>query len=245
MKYKLVTEFETLEELAAFVATGMNASVPLVGVANIETPAPAETSMPQSSPSGSVDLDISGLPWDERIHASTKSQTAKGLWSKRRGVDASVTIAIEAELRANTPLPTPAETPIIQTTVAPETPAPSPMPQMDQPTPMQQQPAPSPMPQMDQQAPTPVPFQQPPTPAPVQQQPAGIDYNGFMQTLSTQMQQKDANGLPLVDANYLAAVTVEINTAFGTQFTAITDISTNPGAITFAVQCFQRDGKWD
>jgi hypothetical protein len=33
------------------------------------------------------ELDSDGLPWDERIHAATKTKTAKGAWKKKRGVD--------------------------------------------------------------------------------------------------------------------------------------------------------------
>jgi len=43
--------------------------------------------------------DASGLPWDERIHASTKTRTAKNLWTRRRGVDDALVAQIEAELR--------------------------------------------------------------------------------------------------------------------------------------------------
>jgi len=33
------------------------------------------------------DLDAEGMPWDERIHASTKTKTATGVWKAKRGVD--------------------------------------------------------------------------------------------------------------------------------------------------------------
>lgn len=47
-----------------------------------------------------VDRDAAGLPWDERIHASTKSKIADGTWKSKRGVDAALVVAVEAELRA-------------------------------------------------------------------------------------------------------------------------------------------------
>lgn len=47
-----------------------------------------------------VDRDSAGLPWDERIHASTKSKIADGTWKSKRGVDAALVVAVESELRA-------------------------------------------------------------------------------------------------------------------------------------------------
>ena len=44
-------------------------------------------------------LDANGLPWDERIHAGTKTKTADGSWKKKRGVDPDVLKEIEQELR--------------------------------------------------------------------------------------------------------------------------------------------------
>ncbi len=45
-------------------------------------------------------LDSTGLPWDERIHSSAKSQTGKGVWTKRKGVDDATFNAVSAQLRA-------------------------------------------------------------------------------------------------------------------------------------------------
>lgn len=45
-------------------------------------------------------LDSTGLPWDSRIHASTKTQTKQDAWKKRKGVDAETVAQVEAELRA-------------------------------------------------------------------------------------------------------------------------------------------------
>ena len=70
------------------------------------------------------DCDINGLPWDARIHASTKTKIDDGSWRARRGVAKEVIAQIEAELKsgaapttaapvpfvvpADTPIPTPA-----------------------------------------------------------------------------------------------------------------------------------------
>lgn len=55
---------------------------------------------PTTTAVATAELDTSGLPWDLRIHARTKSKTASGLWTKKRGVDAKLVSTVEAELRA-------------------------------------------------------------------------------------------------------------------------------------------------
>lgn len=52
-------------------------------------------------------IDKSGLPWDERIHASTRTLTADGLWRKKRGIDEAAVTAVEAELRKVMAIPSP------------------------------------------------------------------------------------------------------------------------------------------
>lgn len=44
-------------------------------------------------------VDVEGLPWDERIHSSNKKKTAKGVWVARRGVDDITRVAVIRELR--------------------------------------------------------------------------------------------------------------------------------------------------
>lgn len=54
-----------------------------------------------TNPAPGVELDSKGLPWDARIHASTKSKKKDGTWTALRGLnDAAKVAAIEAELRA-------------------------------------------------------------------------------------------------------------------------------------------------
>lgn len=50
-----------------------------------------------------ADLDTDGLPWDARIHASTKTKTAKGTWTLAKRVDPKVREAVIAELHAMYP----------------------------------------------------------------------------------------------------------------------------------------------
>lgn len=66
-------------------------------------PSPYEIKMPiDTTPEATVDVDPvtdkSGLPWDERIHSSNKKLTAKGEWTRRRGVDDITFETVKAEL---------------------------------------------------------------------------------------------------------------------------------------------------
>lgn len=67
------------------------------------TPAPqpddASDAAGSTPPAPSGMLDSDGLPWDGRIHASTRTTTAKGVWKKKKGVDEALTAAVTAELR--------------------------------------------------------------------------------------------------------------------------------------------------
>lgn len=80
-----------------------------------DTPAPTP---PQVTPSevATAQLDVDGLPWDARIHASTKTQTQKKQWTRRKGVDDTTYNAVIAELRALYPAATVATAPAVPTT---------------------------------------------------------------------------------------------------------------------------------
>lgn len=52
-------------------------------------------------------LDKNGLPWDDRIHAGSKAKTQDGSWRTKRGVDAGLLAAVQAELRGIMGLPAP------------------------------------------------------------------------------------------------------------------------------------------
>jgi hypothetical protein len=51
----------------------------------------AETPAPET--------DAAGLPWDERIHASTKALNVDGTWRRRRNIDTAEIARVEAELK--------------------------------------------------------------------------------------------------------------------------------------------------
>lgn len=64
-------------------------------------PTPANGSLPiEAAPAGEVERDKDGIPWDERIHASTKTKTQAGIWTRRRNLDDATFDAVTAELRA-------------------------------------------------------------------------------------------------------------------------------------------------
>lgn len=49
---------------------------------------------------GDPKRDVNGLPWDERIHSSSRAVNADGSWRAKRGVDSGLVAAVEDELRA-------------------------------------------------------------------------------------------------------------------------------------------------
>jgi hypothetical protein len=84
--------------------------IPPVPAAPAAAAAPTATAQP-SAPAG-VDVDAKGLPWDSRIHASTKVKNADGTWRARRGVDPQLVLTVEAELRAALAIPGPVAAPV-------------------------------------------------------------------------------------------------------------------------------------
>lgn len=50
-------------------------------------------------PAPQVPLDKEGLPWDSRIHSSSKAFIADGTWKLRRGVDPAEVATVKAQLR--------------------------------------------------------------------------------------------------------------------------------------------------
>jgi len=268
MKPTLTLTFETGDELAKFVAGHFGSGQSQAPVA---TPVPAPAALPMPNPQASpgsampttaapenedddqgapaadaTGVDADGLPWDERIHAPSKGQNKDGTWRKKKKLEDAFVAGVEAELRAGTTAPVAPGAPAM-----PAAPTPSPMPQVNQqPAPaapgapaMPAAPTPPPMPQVDQQPAPAAPGAPAPEPAPA---PAaeGIDFHTFMQQLSAQMQKRDETGQPVINADYLAQATAEISGAWSVPLNAITDISSNPQMITYAVQVFQRDGKW-
>lgn len=83
---------------------GATAPLPLAPVAPA-TVAPLATAQ-TASPASGVEVDKNGLPWDARIHSSSKSKTQQGVWTRRRGLNDDAMVArVEAELRQLMALP--------------------------------------------------------------------------------------------------------------------------------------------
>jgi hypothetical protein len=61
---------------------------------------PAAPMAPPPVAAAVAELDKYGLPWDARIHASTKGKNVTGEWRGKRGVDAALVAQVTAEWRA-------------------------------------------------------------------------------------------------------------------------------------------------
>lgn len=116
---KAIIEEEVTHPADAFVQELEAVEAPAPVIEETEAPAPA------------IDVDCTGLPWDARIHAGTKTKTAKGEWKKKRGVDPILVKQVEAELTELMAVPTPVqeETPPTPVEHAPaaDTPPPAPV----------------------------------------------------------------------------------------------------------------------
>lgn len=66
--------------------------------------APTEPAAPLN-PAPGVELDSKGMPWDDRIHASTKTKISDGSWKAKRGVEPALLAQVTAELKGGAPLP--------------------------------------------------------------------------------------------------------------------------------------------
>lgn len=139
---------------------------------------PAEPEQPTSTGAG-VELDADGLPWDSRIHSSSKAKTQKGVWKKKKGVSDDIKDKVESELRQLMAAPTtePASSP------APVTPPPAPAePQQPVPTPP---PADVPTPPTTEPAPV--------TPPPAETNDAPSTFAEFLKAVFAKVQSKETS----------------------------------------------------
>ena len=106
-----VTEADMVGQIAEpdAVADSNNDPLPFVpsaGVAGNTT----LTNTTTATASG-VELDANGIPWDARIHSSSKEKLVKGGgWKLKRGVDKDLVDQVETELKAALSAPAPAQT---------------------------------------------------------------------------------------------------------------------------------------
>lgn len=105
----MVDALPSAADVAAHAPSVFN--TPAVGQQPIQSPDPVDLVDP---------VDKQGVPWDERIHSSSKKQSAKGLWAKRRNLAEGVYEQITAELLSGQPQPEP--TPVSDERLAPITP---------------------------------------------------------------------------------------------------------------------------
>lgn len=63
-------------------------------------PLTGATAQTDSNGSDNSEPDVNGLPWDARIHSSSKNKNQDGTWRYTRGGDPEVRARVEAELRA-------------------------------------------------------------------------------------------------------------------------------------------------
>jgi hypothetical protein len=82
------------ELLVNATVAGDTGQITTTGTGTPISNAPASTSNAQ--------LDKNGLPWDERIHSSSKAITEKGEWRAKRNVPADLRAKVEAELKGAT-----------------------------------------------------------------------------------------------------------------------------------------------
>lgn len=228
----------------------------LIGIddANVASLTPAPVITPGVAAVGAVanvDLDATGLPWDERIHASTKTKKADGSWTKRRGVQDSEYMAVEAELRAKFPtLPTggvpsaamaspvvaasPVAEPVAQPVVAAPVPVAAPVVAAAPVAPVAQPVVAAPIPVA---APAPTPVPQP------MQSPTTL--HELMQNLGPLMDPAQGGR---ITAEYLNGILAEVNTAWqqhlgGKSLTSLADIAAFPTLeiVPWIWQLFARD----
>ena len=67
---------------------------------DLTPPPPPPSANAQGASDTSLVLDKNGLPWDGRIHSSSKNMNADGTWRYLRGGDVDLRATVEGELRA-------------------------------------------------------------------------------------------------------------------------------------------------
>lgn len=191
-------------------------------------------------------VDSNGLPWDERIHSSSKALTEKGAWRKRKGVNDLTVTAVEAELRARAPNVAAALAPHIPP-VTTGVPLPPPVIPGAPGVPAVPMPMP-PVPPLASPGPEAIMPHAPPVPVPAASQPGKpdpetvTDFNKFMQLIAPGLQTG------AYTAEYFGELCGKISVAanLNPPMTAITDLS-QPSynhLVSYAAQLMRNDGKW-
>lgn len=94
-----VAPLPTAPAATATSPTPPTANVPPAPPTASAAPVPSAPAAP-TNPAG-VEVDSEGIPWDGRIHGSTRAKNTDGTWRQKRGLnDPALKKRIEAELRA-------------------------------------------------------------------------------------------------------------------------------------------------
>lgn len=82
------------------------------------------TSLAPPPVANTVELDVDGLPWDNRIHARTKNKTVDGKWKPMRGVNPKLVDKVTQDLKQTMKVPNPFAKPKIANVIPPPPPPP-------------------------------------------------------------------------------------------------------------------------
>jgi hypothetical protein len=206
MKYDVIIKDLTAQEFAE-----LNAK--LLGTSAVVESAPSVAIEPAEIESDGTGVDAEGFAWDARIHSSNKKKTAKGVWTKRKGVDDATEAAVKAELRGQS---------------APTFNAP-PVPVLNSAPPVSVPPAAVPVF-------TPAPPVAAPVAIPALAPASARDFNGMLMRI----QNGFATGKVTQDA--ILQVVNSLNTHFGTAMGAITDVNGNAQLTEGAHSIFDQMG---
>lgn len=87
---------ELISDVNRYFGTNTSGTISPTSIStdNAAPSAPANTAAPTG------ELDKNGMPWDERIHSSSKAKNEDATWRYKRGVDAATKTRIENEIKA-------------------------------------------------------------------------------------------------------------------------------------------------
>ena len=99
-KMEMVKDAIRAEVDAATAFAGNTAEYLAVHAPEPDAAAAFGGSAPTTAPTGDVTRDKAGIPWDERIHSSSKEFSQTGIWKRRRNTPDATFDAVMAELKA-------------------------------------------------------------------------------------------------------------------------------------------------
>ena len=85
--------------IAAFKPMVLSEAGPTIPPAPPVVLAGATPPPPPAAPPPGIDVDAAGMPWDGRIHSSSKAKVADGTWRQKRNLDPALLSSVTAELK--------------------------------------------------------------------------------------------------------------------------------------------------